>query len=144
MTLDTALAACGTTDEAVALLSDLVRVKSYPGEEFAVQEVVATWLRDQGLEPEYQATAGENRPNVVAVIRNGDGPTLLVNGHTDTVLEAEGWETNPWEPTLVGNRLYGLGACDMKSGVAAMLLAGRALDRHRDAWSGTVIISSVV
>ena len=144
MSLETALAACGSTDEAVLLLSDLVRVKSYPGEELAVQKVVADWMRDHGLDPKFQATAAEHRPNVIAVIRNGAGPTLLVNGHTDTVLEAEGWETNPWEPTLVDNRLYGLGACDMKSGVAAMLLAGRALDRNRDAWSGTVIISSVV
>jgi acetylornithine deacetylase/succinyl-diaminopimelate desuccinylase-like protein len=143
MTLDAALTACGTTEEAVALLTDLVRVRSFPGEELAVQEVVATWLRDQGFQPEYQH-AGENRPNIIAIIRNGDGPTLLVNGHTDTVLEAEGWDSNPWEPRIEGNRFYGLGACDMKSGVAAMLLAGRALDRHRDCWSGTVIISSVV
>jgi acetylornithine deacetylase/succinyl-diaminopimelate desuccinylase-like protein len=143
MTLDAALQACGSTDEAVALLSDLVRVRSYPGEELGAQDVVAGWLRDQGLQPEYQH-AGENRPNIVATIRNGDGPTLLLNGHTDTVLEAEGWDSNPWEPRIEGNRLYGLGACDMKSGIVSMLLAGRALDRNRDLWSGTVIISSVV
>ena len=144
MSLEQALVACGSTEEAIALLSDLVRVKSYPGEEAAVQEVVAAWLREQGLDPEFQPTVEANRPNVVAIIRNGDGPTLLVNGHTDTVLEAEGWDSNPWEPRIEGNRLYGLGACDMKSGVAAMLLAGRALDQHRDAWSGNVIITSVV
>jgi acetylornithine deacetylase/succinyl-diaminopimelate desuccinylase-like protein len=143
MALRSALSACGTTEEAVALLSDLVRVKSYPGEERAAQEVVAAWLRDHGLLPEYQQ-AGEDRPNIIATIRNGPGPTLLINGHTDTVLEAEGWDSNPWEPRIAGNRLYGLGACDMKSGVVAMLLAGRALDQHRDCWSGTVIISSVV
>ena len=110
MTLDAALQDCGTTDKAVALLSDLVRSRSYPGEELAVQEIVAGWLRDHGLEPEFQATAEENRPNVIATIRNGDGPTLLINGHTDTVLEAEGWDSNPWEPRIEGNRLYGLGA----------------------------------
>ena len=103
MSLEFALAACGTTDEAVSLLADLVRVKSYPGEEAAVQEVVAAWLRDQDLDVEYQL-AGENRPNILATIRNGDGPTLLINGHTDTVLEADGWDSSPWEPRIEGNR----------------------------------------
>ena len=143
MSLELALAACGTTDEVVSLLADLVRVKSYPGEEAAVQEVVAAWLRDQDLEVEYQM-AGENRPNILATIRNGDGPTLLINGHTDTVLEADGWDSSPWEPRIEGNRFYGLGALDMKSGVASMMLAARALNQHRDCWSGTVIVSSVV
>ncbi|MEZ4624918.1 MAG: M20/M25/M40 family metallo-hydrolase [Thermomicrobiales bacterium] len=143
MSLELALAACGTTDEAVSLLADLVRVKSYPGEEAAVQEVVAAWLRDQDLEVEFQL-AGENRPNILATIRNGDGPTLLINGHTDTVLEADGWDSNPWEPRIEGNRFYGLGALDMKSGVASMMLAARALNQHLDCWSGTIIISSVV
>lgn len=144
MSIDSALTACGDTGEALALLRDLVRARSYPGEELAAQEVVAAWLRREGLDPELQPTPEPNRPNVIAIIRNGPGPTLLLNGHTDTVLEAEGWDSDPWEGRLEGSRFYGLGACDMKSGVVTMLLAGRALDRHRDLWSGTVIISSVV
>jgi acetylornithine deacetylase/succinyl-diaminopimelate desuccinylase-like protein len=143
MTLDAALAACGVQTEAGAILADLVRERSYPGQEAAVQERVASWLREQGLTPEYQR-AGPNRPNIVAVIENGDGPTLLLNGHTDTVLQADGWSSDPWEGRWEGDRFYGLGACDMKSGVTAMLLAARALDRHRDGWKGRVIVSSVV
>jgi succinyl-diaminopimelate desuccinylase len=143
MSLDAALAACGDQTEAGAILADLVRERSYPGEEAAVQERVASWLRDNGMEPEYQR-AGPNRPNIVAVIENGEGPTLLLNGHTDTVLQADGWDSDPWQGRWDGDRYYGLGACDMKSGVTAMLLAARALDRHRDAWKGRVIVSSVV
>jgi acetylornithine deacetylase/succinyl-diaminopimelate desuccinylase-like protein len=69
---------------------------------------------------------------------------LLFNGHTDTVLAVEGWSSDPWTPRRDGDRLYGLGACDMKAGVAAAMLATRALDRHRDRWRGTVIFTSVV
>lgn len=130
-------------EEAAALTASLVAVRSYPGEEGPVQRVVAKWLEDQGLPATFQATEGD-RPNVIARIGNGPGPVMLLNGHTDTVLAVEGWETDPWTPTRIGDRLYGLGACDMKSGVAAAMLATRELDRHRDRWRGTVIFASVV
>jgi succinyl-diaminopimelate desuccinylase len=143
MTLDSALAACGDREEAITLLASLVSARSYPGEEAEAQGRVAAWLRNAGLAAE-TPEAGPNRPNVVAVISNGDGPTMLLNGHIDTVLAAEGWSSDPWEGRLDGDRYYGLGACDMKSGVAAVMLAARALDQHRDAWRGTVIATSVV
>src|SRR5687767_13557669 len=72
------------------------------------------------------------------------GPTLLLNGHTDTVLAVEGWSSDPWAPRRQGDRLYGLGACDMKSGVAAAMLATRALAAARDRWRGTILFTSVV
>src|SRR4051812_27993463 len=108
-----------------------------------VQRHVAAWLAAHGLTPELQPTEGD-RPNVVARIENGDGPTLLLNGHVDTVLAVEGWSTDPWTPHRDGDRLYGLGAADMKSGVAAAMLAARWLHQHRQQWRGTVIFSSVV
>ncbi|MGI9252214.1 MAG: M20 family metallopeptidase [Thermomicrobiales bacterium] len=131
------------TEEAAALTASLVAVRSYPGEEGDVQRVVARWLEGQGIPATFQQTEGD-RPNVIARIDNGPGPVMLLNGHTDTVLAVEGWHTDPWTPTRDGDRLYGLGACDMKSGVAAAMLATRELDRHRDAWSGTLVFTSVV
>lgn len=130
-------------EEAADLTAHLVAIRSYPGEEGPVQRAVANWLRAQGLPAELQPTEGD-RPNVVCRVENGPGPTFLLNGHTDTVLAAEGWETDPWTPTRVGDRLYGLGACDMKSGVAAAMLATRELARHRDRWRGTLLFASVV
>lgn len=85
-----------------------------------------------------------DRPNVVARIENGPGPTLLFNGHVDTVLAAAGWSSDPWQARRDGDRLYGLGAGDMKAGVAAAMLITRALAQRRDLWRGTVIFSSVV
>jgi succinyl-diaminopimelate desuccinylase len=130
-------------EEAAALTASLVEIRSYPGEEGDVQRRVAAWLEAQGIPAAFQATEGD-RPNVIARIENGPGPVMLLNGHVDTVLAVEGWETDPWTPARDGDRLYGLGACDMKSGVAAAMLATRELDRNRDHWRGTVLFTSVV
>jgi acetylornithine deacetylase/succinyl-diaminopimelate desuccinylase-like protein len=130
-------------EEAATLTTNLVRQRSYPGEEAAVQREVAGWLGKMGIEPELQ-DLHDGRHNVIATVENGDGPVLLLNGHVDTVLAAQGWESDPWLPRREGDRLYGLGACDMKSGVAAAMLATRALARRRDLWRGTVIFTSVV
>lgn len=132
-----------SVDEAVELTAELVAIRSYPGEEGAVQRHVHQWLADHGLGPEFQATEGD-RPNVIATVENGEGPTLLLNGHTDTVLAVEGWSSDPWTLRRDGDRLYGLGAGDMKSGVAAAMLATRALHQQRDRWRGRVIFTSVV
>ena len=130
-------------EEAAALTARLVSHRSYPGEEGEVQRAVAAWLEANGLRAELQPTEGD-RPNVLARVENGPGPTLLLNGHVDTVLAVRGWSCDPWQGRREGDRFYGLGACDMKSGVAAALLATRALARRRDLWRGGVIFTSVV
>jgi acetylornithine deacetylase/succinyl-diaminopimelate desuccinylase-like protein len=130
-------------EEAARLTAELVAIRSYPGQEGPVQRHVAGWLEANGLEPELQPTEGD-RPNVIARFANGAGPTLLLNGHVDTVLAVEGWSSDPWTPRRDGDRLYGLGAADMKAGVAAAMLATRALAEHRERWHGSVIFSSVV
>lgn len=132
-----------TPEEAAALTAELVAIRSYPGEEGPVQRHVAGWLQANGLGPDLQPTEGD-RPNVIARVGNGAGPTLLLNGHVDTVLAVEGWSSDPWTPRRDGDQLYGLGAADMKSGVAAAMLATRALAQNRDRWHGSVVFSSVV
>lgn len=141
---DTAwLAESSDADEAAELTASLVAIRSYPGEEAAVQQEVARWLAVHGLSPEIRPVTAA-RPNVVARIENGPGPTLLLNGHVDTVLAVDGWSSDPWHPRREGDRIYGLGACDMKAGMAAAMLTMRALHRRRDLWRGTVLFASVV
>jgi acetylornithine deacetylase/succinyl-diaminopimelate desuccinylase-like protein len=130
-------------EEAAALTGELVAIRSYPGQEGPVQRHVAGWLEANGLEPALQPTEGD-RPNVIARVENGSGPMLLLNGHVDTVLAVEGWSSDPWTPRRDDNCLYGLGAADMKAGVAAAMLATRALAQHRDRWHGSIVFSSVV
>lgn len=140
---ETWLESSSNPEEAAELTTQLVALKSYPGEEGEVQRAIAGWLTAHDLQPQLQQTEGD-RPNVIARVENSTGPTLLFNGHVDTVLAVEGWSSDPWQCKRDGDKLYGLGACDMKAGVAAAMLATRALARRRDLWSGTVIFSSVV
>jgi acetylornithine deacetylase/succinyl-diaminopimelate desuccinylase-like protein len=117
-------------EEAVALLRQLVAVRSYPGEELAAQQLVAAWLAGNGLVPELQPTTNQ-QPNVIARVTNGAGPTLLLNGHIDTVLAVEGWACDPWQGRLEGDRFSALGAGDMKCGVVVNMLVARELARRR-------------
>ena len=130
-------------EEAAALTAHLVSIRSYPGQEGAVQRAVVAWLGENGIEVEVQEIE-DDRSNVIARIENGAGPTFMLNGHVDTVLAAEGWNCDPWLGKRDGDRLHGLGACDMKSGVAAAMMATRALSQRRDLWSGTLLFTSVV
>lgn len=63
-----------------------------------------------------------NRFNVIAQ-NNNVAADLLVVGHMDTVQPSQSWTRNPTDPQIVDGNLYGLGSTDMKSGLAAMLLA---------------------
>lgn len=58
----------------------------------------------------------------------GNKPKIGFLGHTDTVEYINGWNTNPFELTSIDNKLYGLGTCDMKGGIAAMLQAVSEID----------------
>jgi succinyl-diaminopimelate desuccinylase len=132
-------------EEGYRLTAELVRRRSYPGEEGAVQEVVAAWLATNvpDAAPELQPVTPE-RPNVVLRVENGPGPTLMLNGHVDTVLADPHWSHDPWVGRREADRFYGLGAGDMKCGVAAAMLATRALAQRPDLWRGTLLFTSVV
>ncbi|KKQ22729.1 MAG: N-6 DNA methylase, partial [Candidatus Moranbacteria bacterium GW2011_GWF2_37_11] len=62
---------------------------------------------------------GNGRFNILA--QNSNKIDVLVTGHMDTVQPNSGWTRNPIKPEVVGNKLYGLGTTDMKSGIAIML-----------------------
>ena len=69
------------------------------------------------------------RPNVLARLNGVREPTLLLNGHLDTV-GVEGMTVPPFSAQIIGSRLVGRGACDMKGGVAALLAAVNRLARE--------------
>lgn len=118
-------------DALATLIADLVAVDSVNPDlvaggagEGAVARLIADWLAAAGLEVHLDEVR-PGRPNVIARARgSGGGPTLLLNGHIDTVGVA-GMQA-PHRPRLAGGRLYGRGAYDMKAGVAACMLAAAA------------------
>jgi acetylornithine deacetylase len=129
------------------LLADLVGIESVnpdlvPGGrgEAAIARYVADFLRDAGFETRLQEAA-TGRFNVLGVLAgNGKGPSLMLNGHLDTVGVA-GME-NPFAARIEGDRLFGRGAQDMKGGLAAALAAGAVLAKERSL-SGDLIIAAV-
>jgi succinyl-diaminopimelate desuccinylase len=118
-------------DEIVALASRLIAVPSTSGEERAIMEDVARWCDEVGLQ--YQTIASDpDRPNVIVTV--GDptsGPTIVMNGHLDTVPVSDpvAWKSGPYDPTVSddGRKLIGRGASDMKSSVAVMLYVAQLL-----------------
>jgi len=87
------------------------------------------------------------RPQMLARFRGGDAnaPSLLFNGHVD-VVSAEPrsrWASAPFEPEVRDGRLYGRGACDMKGGVAAMVLAAEVLAAEGALPAGELLVNTV-
>ncbi|MDX6731142.1 MAG: hypothetical protein QOC54_1090, partial [Baekduia sp.] len=120
---------------AVALLQQLLRHRTVnpPGDERALQEELATELRDAGFEVDLLGRTPE-RPNLVARLRGeADGPVLGLLSHVDTVLaNPEEWQRDPWSGDLVDGEVWGRGAQDMKSQTAAEVAA--ALDLALSGW----------
>ncbi|HTU77411.1 MAG TPA: M20/M25/M40 family metallo-hydrolase [Solirubrobacteraceae bacterium] len=146
--------------EAEELLARLIRFNTVnpPGNERPAQEYLADHLTAAGFECELLGAVPE-RPNLVARLRpdgdgagagedgrGGAGPTLCYLGHVDTVLaEPSEWTHDPWSGDLADGFVWGRGALDMKSQVAAEIAAGSAL--ARSGWRparGELLIVTVV
>ena len=151
-------------DELIALIAQLVRTPSVLGDEAAVQAIVAEHLRGSGLAVEswdlsddtlQQENAGNsgvpfaNRPNVAGVRRGSGGAgarSLILNGHVDVVSPEPlaAWTHDPWGAEIVGNRMYGRGALDMKSGVGIQLFLARLLHDLDITLKGDLTVQSVI
>jgi acetylornithine deacetylase/succinyl-diaminopimelate desuccinylase-like protein len=134
--------------EAQGLLRKLIQFNTVnpPGNERVVQEHLAAHLTEAGLQCELLAVQDE-RPNLVARLRGAeDGPTLCYLGHVDTVLaDSVDWSHDPWSGDVADGYMWGRGALDMKSQVAAEVAAACSL--ARSGWrpeSGELLIVAVV
>lgn len=155
----------------IELASDLIRLdtttRGEPDEpardEEELQRLLAARLAAAGAEVElWEPAAGvldrwprqvppglgfAGRPQLVArfPVLDESAPSLLFNGHID-VVSAEPrsrWRTDPFEPEIRGGRLHGRGACDMKGGIAAMVIAAEALAAEDALPPGGLVVSTV-
>ena len=136
-------------NEVVELLSNLIKIHSPYFHEEKIMDYVLKWLEENGIECslhkyEEKAITGFSGLNIVGRIKGKTkGPKVLLNGHLDTVNICEGWLTKPLEPKIIDEKLFGLGALDMKSGVAALLLVLKEINEIKDNLKGEIIFSFV-
>lgn len=148
---------------AIAFLQKMVAIPSVTGDEAAIQKFVSGHMKSIGLSVDMWETNWEElkkhpgyrpvdrgyagRPNIVGTLKGtGGGRSLILNGHTDVIPvgKGEGWSDDPWSGTIRNGRIYGRGACDMKSGVASHILAVEYLKKLGLTPKGDVMINVVI
>jgi acetylornithine deacetylase len=140
-------------DAVTRLLSDLVAIPSVnpmgrhldgPGFfEGRMSDYLEAWFRERGVAVE-RKTIAPGRDNVLARYEAPDSNrTILFDAHQDTV-PTDGMTIDPFWPVVHGGRLFGRGSCDLKGGMAAMLLALERLVAERPRGSASVLFAATV
>lgn len=141
-------------DEPVTLTQDLIRIPSYLWQESQVGFWIADWMRARGFEVDVQTVPLRNggvTHQAIGTLRGtGEAPSLMLCGHTDTsdwggrpFRESE-WTHDPFAADIEDGYLYGLGAINMKSGVASILMAAEIVRRTGQPLKGDLIVACVV
>jgi succinyl-diaminopimelate desuccinylase len=152
--LDTPLmtAVCARRDDLIALTQDLIRIPTLnpPGLQYReICDYLADRLSARGFTVEmiraHGAIADSDkypRWNLVARFEGGPGDYVHFNSHHDVVAVGHGWTRDPFGGELDDGKIYGRGACDMKGGLAASIIAAEAfLDTH-PTFKGAIEISA--
>ncbi len=111
------------------LLRELVEIKSPYFHEEDVMKFVQGWFEERHIPAQIHTFYEEKVTkfqgmNVVGILDSGKaGPCIYLGGHLDTVDLCDGWTYPPYEGKVEGDRMYGVGTLDMKSGCAAIMLA---------------------
>jgi len=123
-------------------LQDLVQTPSPSTQEHAVAERTVAEMKHLGFRNVHVDRIG----NVIGWIGPGHGPLLMLNGHLDTVRVSDpaAWSREPFGAEVKNGVLYGVGACDMKGGLAAMIYGAKLLRDARVPLKGDVVVACVV
>lgn len=126
-------------------LKQLVAINTAGGHEQKVTDLLVKTFADHGIKTE-KIKVEPGRYDLIAKEGNGHGPVLVLEGHQDTVNigNLDEWKTDPLVLTQKGDRLYGRGATDMKSGLADEVLAFIALHDQKVQLNGTLEFMATV
>ena len=124
------------------LAQELVRTPSLSTQEGELAQLIYEEMLSAGLHDVRIDAMG----NVLGWLGSGDGPTLLMDAHMDTVAVGDlaHWQHAPFAGEIENGLLYGRGACDMKGGLAAMLHAARVLQARETDLKGRLCLACVV
>ena len=145
----------GRREELVELTRELIRIPTVnpPGDAYkACARHLGNRLQRAGFEVSYLRAVGAigdsdryPRTNVLARL-DGRAPGACVhfNGHTDVVAPGQGWSIEPFAGTVRDGRVYGRGACDMKGGIAAAVVALESIVQSGIRFHGALELSGTV
>lgn len=141
-------------NEPIELTRQLIRIPSFLWHESEIGHWIAEWMRARGFVVELQEVPlrdGRVTHQAIGTLKgDGSGPSLMLCGHTDTsdwngeVFRRDEWRYDPFGAEIVDGKLYGLGAINMKSGLAAILMAAEAVRRAARPLRGDLIVACVV
>jgi acetylornithine deacetylase/succinyl-diaminopimelate desuccinylase-like protein len=126
------MATISLRDEVTSLLQELIRLDTVnpPGNETRAAELLRDYLDESGVESELYARSPERANLVARLPGNGEGPSMMLLSHTDTVVADAGeWQFGPWSGEMRDGEIWGRGALDMKGQVAANAVAIATLAR---------------
>ncbi len=150
-------------DDLIQRISDLIKIPSVVGKEGDAQAHMRTSYADLGLSVETFEAVKEaienhpayirvpyvyrNRPNVIGILAGAqNAPSIILNGHIDVVSPEplDRWTHDPWGGEVIGNRIFGRGACDMKAGLTANAFAIKSILDCGIRPAGAVLLQSVI
>ena len=152
MTTPLSEAIAAKREDLIALTQDLIRFPTLnpPGRDYlAICEYLDRRLRAHGFDTRLiraTGTPGDSdkypRWNIIAR-REGarTGDCVHFNSHTDVVEVGNGWTRDPFGAELIGGKIYGRGACDMKGGLAASIIAAETFIEIHPDFAGAIEIS---
>jgi putative selenium metabolism hydrolase len=135
-------------NDPISLCQDFVRIPSLSGQERALMERVQSTMQDLGYDEIWQDEYGHT-VGVLKGSKPGAGRRLLVDIHADTVevTSPESWQREPFGGQLVEGKIYGRGACDIKSGLASALVGLASLPRgsyNGDIWVAATVVEEMM
>jgi succinyl-diaminopimelate desuccinylase len=144
-------------EELVELVQNLVKIPTVnpPGDNYdKFSQLASNWLSDAGITVEVVEIPKESlselvpygmglpRFNILGRLKGSGGyPVLCLNGHYDVVPVGTGWSKEPFSPVIENGRIYGRGSCDTKGGIAAMMMAVKAISQCKVNLKGELIIA---
>ena len=128
----------------VQLTKEMINIPSVTGEEEALALYIKNKLESYGMDTELHYVT-DKRPNVYGTMQGEKvGKRMNVNAHSDTVPVGDDWETDPFKADVIDEKIYGRGACDMKSGIACSLNMLRAIADSGTSFNGELSFSGVI
>ncbi|EAE8881800.1 ArgE/DapE family deacylase [Listeria monocytogenes] len=129
----------------IQILKDIVNIDSTNGHEEQVANYLQKLFAEYGIESE-KVQYDVDRASLVSEIGSNDGKVLAFSGHMDVVDagDVSKWKFPPFEATEHEGKLYGRGATDMKSGLAAMIIAMIELHEEKQKLNGKIRLLATV